>query len=204
VSEQPPPTAPVPEGPERHPIRLVVNDDLERSRLTVFFRLLLVIPHALWLLLWGIVIELAAIVAWFATLFGGRCPAGLHDFIARYLTYMTHVSAYVFLIADPYPSFSGRTGYPVDLEVDPPEPQNRWLTGLRLILAIPALLIANALQGVAQIIAILGWFVCLATGRMPRGMRDLSAYCLRYQAQAYGYVLLLTSRYPSFSGSPVS
>ncbi len=127
MSEQPPPTAPVPEG--RHPIWLVVNDDLERSRLTVFFRLLLVIPHVLWLLLWGIVIELAAIVAWFATLFGGRCPAGLHDFIARYLTYMTHVSAYLFLIADPYPSFSGRTGYPVDLEVDPPERQNRWATG---------------------------------------------------------------------------
>jgi hypothetical protein len=30
-------------------------------------------------------------------------------------------------------------------------------------------------------------------------MRDLLAYWLRYQAQTTGYVLLLTSRYPSFS-----
>jgi hypothetical protein len=28
-------------------------------------------------------------------------------------------------------------------------------------------------------------------------MRDLMAYCLRYQAQTYAYLLLLTSRYPS-------
>jgi hypothetical protein len=38
-------------GPERHPIGLVVTDDLRRSRLAVFFRLLLVIPHvSAWLL----------------------------------------------------------------------------------------------------------------------------------------------------------
>jgi len=30
-------------------------------------------------------------------------------------------------------------------------------------------------------------------------MRDLQAYVLRYQAQTYAYVLLLTQRYPSFS-----
>jgi hypothetical protein len=39
---------------EPHPIRLIVTDDLRRSRLTVFFRLLLAIPHFVWLLLWGI------------------------------------------------------------------------------------------------------------------------------------------------------
>ena len=36
-----------------HPIQLIVTDDLSRSRLTVFFRLLLVIPHWIWLGLWG-------------------------------------------------------------------------------------------------------------------------------------------------------
>ena len=32
---------------QTHAVRLVVSDDLRRSRLTVFFRLLLVIPHFL-------------------------------------------------------------------------------------------------------------------------------------------------------------
>ena len=36
------------------PIRIVVTDDLERSRVTVFFRLLLAIPHLVVVALWGI------------------------------------------------------------------------------------------------------------------------------------------------------
>jgi hypothetical protein len=78
------------------------------------------------------------------------------------------------------------------------------VTGFRVILAIPALIISNILQQVMQIIAFLGWFVCLALGRMPKGMRDLEAYCLRYSQQTFGFLFLLTSRYPSFVGTPVS
>ena len=62
----------------------------------------------------------------------------------------------------------------------------------------------SVLQNVAWIVAILAWFIALFTGRTSQGMRDLQAYCLRYQAQTYGYLLLLTQRYPSFSdGDPL-
>jgi hypothetical protein len=184
---------------EAHPIRVRVTDDLRRSRLTVFFRLLLVIPHLLWLSLWAILAILTAIVNWFATLFSGRSPMGIHNFLARFLIYSTHVTAYLALLANPYPGFAGKPGYPVDLVVAPPERQNRWKTGFRLLLAIPALLLTNVLQGVLQILAILGWFVSLALGRMPEGMRNLGVYCLRFQQQTHGYLLLLTDRYPSLS-----
>ena len=42
-----------------HPIQVVVTDDLRRSRLTVFFRGLLVIPHLIVLILWSIAAEIA-------------------------------------------------------------------------------------------------------------------------------------------------
>ena len=114
-----------------HPIRLVVTDDLQRSRLTVFFRALLVIPAIIWLSLWGVVTFLAWIAAWFAALFTGRVPDGLHNFMATYLRYQTHVYAYLFLVADPYPGFTGKPGYPIDLEVDPPVRQSRWTVFFR-------------------------------------------------------------------------
>jgi hypothetical protein len=190
------------EAANQHPIQIVVSDDLERSRLTVFFRWLLAIPHMLWLFLWSLASYLAWIIAWFATLFTGRCPTGLHDFLARYLRYLTHVNAYLHVVANPYPKFGGGTGYPIDLEIDAPERQNRLVTFFRIILAIPAFIVALVLRQVLTIIAFLGWFVCLALGRMPRGMRDLAAYCLRYEMQTYAYVYLLTSRYPTFAGSP--
>ena len=184
-----------------HPIRLVVTDDLRRSRLTVFFRWILAIPHAIWLGLWGVVAALVAVVNWFATLLLGRSPLGMHNFLARYVRYSTHYNAYAYLLANPFPGFGGREGsYPVDLEVDPPVPQGRLGVFFRLLLVIPAAILAGVLNYVTQIIGFLGWFVCLFTGRMPEGMRNLSAYCLRYYMQTEGYALLLTSRYPSLSG----
>jgi uncharacterized protein DUF4389 len=182
-----------------HPIRLAVSDDLRRSRLTVLLRLLLAVPHLVWLYLWTIAAELASIVAWFAALFTGRVPDGLHAFLAAYLRYLTQVTAYVTLLADPFPGFAGASGYPVDVVIAPPQPQSRLVVFFRLLLAIPAWIVASVLGAVLRVVAVLGWFVCLATGRMPEGMRNLGSYCLRYEAQTYGYTLLLEDRYPSFS-----
>jgi Domain of unknown function (DUF4389) len=202
----------------QHPIRVVVTDDLERSRLTVFFRLLLAIPHFLWAGLWGIAAIVAVIVSWFATLARGQTPDALHVFLALYVRYLTHLSAYVLLAANPYPAFTGSSPYPVDVEIDPPAPQHRGKTAARIVLAVPALLLSESLigfggarawrghgggssfqysqSGAATVVAILAWFACLALARMPRGFRDLQTYSIRYVAQAWAYVLLLTDRYP--------
>jgi hypothetical protein len=184
----------------QHPIRLVVNDDLQRNRLTVFFRLILAIPLILWAILWGAIVGLAWIVTWFATLFMGRAPDGLHTFLASYLRFSTHARAYVLLIADPYPGFTGKAGsYPIDLEIDPPQPQNRLTVFFRIILALPALFLANIMSNLNQLLAIFSWFIALVLGRVPEGMRNFAALALRIEQQTYAYVMLLTGRYPSFN-----
>jgi hypothetical protein len=184
-----------------HPVRFRVDDDLRRSRLTVFFRLLLAVPHLVWLLLWTYAMFLLIIFQWFATLFAGRMETDVHSFLGRYVRYYVHVYAYLHLLANPFPRFSGRAGaYPVDVELDPPEPQTRWTIAFRIILVIPAYIFATVLGTVLQVVAFLGWFASLALGRMPKGLRDLGAYCLRYQTQMYAYLMLLTQRYPSLAG----
>jgi hypothetical protein len=197
-----------------HPIRLLLTDDLRRRRWTVIFRLLLALPHYIWLFLWTIAIFFAAIANWLATLVRGRSPARLHSFVAAYVKYVTQLYAYLRLAAEPYPSFDGPDGYPVDLEIAPPARQHRGRTLLRLPLALPAMLIAGVLVGdsftaafnstswvlqgggLLGTAAFLGWFASLARGRMPRGLRDAAAYALCYGAQLWAYVLLLTDRYP--------
>ena len=202
----------------RYPVRLVVSDDLERRRLTVALRLLLAIPLAIWLVLWSILALLLSVVNWFATLLLGRCPARLHRYLRAYVKFVTHYLAYVRLAANPYPSFDGRDGYPIDVWIGPPERQSRLGVALRLPLAIPALAIAELLAGSSQIsaagrsggalsgrltqgglagtVSILAWFAILARGRMPRGLRDAAAYGIGYGAQVWSYLLLLTDRYP--------
>lgn len=192
------------------PVHLIVSDDLERSRVSVFFRLLLVIPHLIWLGLWGVVASLAVIVNWFATLFAGKSTESLHNFLAAYIRYAIHVAAYALLAAEPFPDFMGKPGYPVDVEIAGPREQNRWTVAFRIVLAIPALLIAGALTagtartygaasayGLAGVAAMFGWFAALAQSRLPRGLRDAIAYALSYSAQLDGYLFLLTDRYPN-------
>ena len=187
-------------APAQHPIRLVVNDDLQRNRLTVFFRLILAIPLLLWATLWLVIAVLATIANWFATLFTGRSPDGLHTFLGTFLRYTTHVRAYLLLVADPYPSFTGKQGtYPIDLEVDPPEPQSRLTVLFRVILAIPALLLTNILSNLSQLLAVFSWFIARVMGRVPEGLRNFAALALRIETQTYGYLMILTSRYPSFN-----
>jgi hypothetical protein len=186
--------------PPRKPIRLLMEDDLRRSRLTVFFRLLLFLPHYIWLSLWGIAAFLAALVSWFATLVVGRTPEALHRFLAAFVRYQTHVYSYLFLVANPFPGFTGTAGsYPVDLEIDPPERQNRWVTAFRLFLAVPALIVAYLFTWLLYLLGLYLWVVGLILGRSPEGLRNLAAFIVRYWAQTYGYLYLLTDSYP-YSG----
>jgi hypothetical protein len=134
------------ESPSRPPVRLVLRDgDLQRSRLTVFFRLILAIPLLIWVTLRGIAAGVASIVNWLAVLVQREVPESTHDFCANYVRYSTQVSAYVLLAADPYPWFRYQPDYPVDVEIDRPVQQGRWGGFFRLILALPALLLATAL-----------------------------------------------------------
>lgn len=181
----------------RHAVRIRVDDDLERSRLTVLFRLFLAIPHFAWLVLWGIVVLFAVVAAWIAGLVTGSVPEALHRFLAAYVRYATHVYAFVCVIGRRFPGFTGRHGsYEIDVEIDPVARQGRWRLLFRLVLAVPALLLSAALGGVLVVVALLGWWYALVTRRFPEGLRDLGASCLRYSAQTTSYLLLCTDRYP--------
>jgi 2-(1,2-epoxy-1,2-dihydrophenyl)acetyl-CoA isomerase len=183
-----------------HPIRLSVADDLKRWRLTVAFRWLLAVPHLLVLGLWQYLLIPVGLVNWVIALVRGRPADGLTAWASRFVRLQTHVYAYVYLVADRYPPFRGWAGtYPVDLAIDPTGRQPRWKTLLRIVLVIPAWVLTTVLQYVLIVVAFLGAIYALFMGRYPRGFRDLSAYALRYSAQTWGYLLLLTDRYPTLA-----
>ncbi|MDX6424629.1 MAG: 2-(1,2-epoxy,2-dihydrophenyl)acetyl-CoA isomerase [Gaiellaceae bacterium] len=185
-----------------HPIHLVVTDDLKRWRLTVALRWLLAVPHLLVLPVWLLIAVPVGIVNWFITLTRGRPSTGVHAWTSRLIRYQVHVNAYVYLVADPYPSFRGWPGrYPVDLAIGPPTEQARLKTLFRIVLVIPAYVFAYVLSYVVSIVGFLGLFYALATGRYPRGFRDLSTYGLRFQAQTFGYLFLLTDKYPTLANT---
>jgi enoyl-CoA hydratase/carnithine racemase len=189
--------------PRAHPVQLVNNDDLKRWRLSVAFRPVLALPHLIVLALWTYVALPVALVNWLIILGRGRPSAGIHAWTARLVRYQAHVYAYLFLVADPYPSFRGwAETYPVDLDIAAMTEQSRWKTLLRIVLVIPAYVFNAVLTYALYAVAFLGTFYALWTARTPRGFRDFAAYCLRFQAQTVAYLLLVTDTYPSLSQIP--
>jgi hypothetical protein len=169
----------------------------------VLFRLPLAIPHVVWWLLWTLLAVLVGLLNWLCALVVGYAPRPFHRFLSRYVRYSTHLGAFIFLIGNPFPGFTGRPGtYPVELELPDPEPQKRLVTLFRILLALPAFIVSSGLNGALFTAGVLGWFVALSLGRMPDGLRNLGAYALRYGGQTNAYLFLLTSRYPDAGPRP--
>jgi hypothetical protein len=192
-----------PKAPD-HPVGMRVIEDLHRSRLTTFFRLALSLPHLVWLSLWTLVVLVVSIVAGFIVLIRGQLPDALHRFFTAFIRYSVHVYAYASLAANRFPGFVGAPGYEVDVDFAPPARQNRWKTFFRIILVIPALMLASALTGTGSngggvlfVCAFLIWFVAMVRGSAPEGLSRLQWYSLHYTAQMGAYALLVTDRYPT-------
>ncbi len=94
-------------------------------------------------------------------------------------------------------AFGGRS--PILLAFPDRAPQQRLYVLVRIILAIPHLIVLAALSFVAEIVAVIGWFGALVTGRLPRFAGDYLSGWLHWQARVSAYCLLLTEAYPPFA-----
>jgi hypothetical protein len=88
--------------------------------------------------------------------------------------------------------------YPAQLEVQTPEKVANWRPLVHAILAIPHLFIASALSYVAELLAVVSWFIILFTGKLPEGIANFQCMWLRYATRAYAYAGFLHETYPPF------
>ena len=181
-----------------------VTDGLHRSRLTVFFRLLLdrAAPR-LARAVGGTRRALASIAGWFAALVLGRVPLAAPPLPRRVRALHQSRLRVRHLVGGPFPGFVGGQGsYPVDLEIEPPDRQGRWGVAFRLVLAVPAFLLAGAYGAVLLVVAVLGWFAALVTTQVPVGLRDLGAVSIRYDAQTRRLLLVADGAVPVLGTRP--
>ena len=155
-----------------YPVAYTQDPPETRNRLTVFFRLICVIPHVILAFLYGIAFFLAVVVAWFAIVFTGRWPAGLYDFATGFLRYSARLYAYLYLITDVYPPFDGgeHPEYPVQLVIAPPkESYSRAKAFFRAILAIPIYIVQYVFSIWLFVVAVALWIVAVITGQHVGG-----------------------------------
>jgi hypothetical protein len=219
--------------PARYPVEYDVEPQLtDRNRLTVAFRIILAIPHAILVgtpgfaiggggFFWwrdegpqrfatgfggdgliGIAAGVAAIIAWFAILFTRKHPRGIWDFTHYFMRWRTKAIAYMALLRDEYPPF-GDGEYPVTYRVEyPEEPRNLWSVGLRIIYAIPHIIVLFFLGIAWFITAVIAWFAILFTGSYPEGLYRFAVGYLRWTVRVETYLYLMRDEYPPFSLEP--
>ena len=77
----------------------------------------------------------------------------------------------------------------------------RWSTAFRLVLIIPHYIVLAAMGIAAEVIVVIGWFGALFMGRLPGFAAEFLAGYVGYQTRVYGYLFLLSDRYPAFGFS---
>jgi hypothetical protein len=173
----------------------------DQSRLSVFFRLLLLIPFAIFLEIWAVAVFVVAVLSWFAAMWNGTVPKSLRRFMTSFVQYILEYGAFSMLLTSRLPGLNNppsRGPRPL-LEVD--EVHQSW-PGLlfRLVLAIPAYVVSVLFIGGASLYAVVMWFAELFTGRAPASLHVANSLAVRFYVRAWSYFLLLTPTQP-FAGA---
>jgi len=186
-----------------YPVRYDVAYPEHLSRLLIFVKWLLAIPHFVIIYFLNAALGIVTFIAFFAILFTKKYPEGLFKFAVGVRRWQANVSAYVGLLRDEYPPFSLDFGqYAVAYEVDYPAELSRWLTFIKWLLIIPHIIVVVLLGIVALLAAIVAWFAILFTGRYPRSLFDFYVGVQRWSERINGYTSLFTDAYPPFSMAP--
>ena len=149
----------------------------------------------------GLAAGVIAIISWFAIVFTGRQPRGLWDFTNFFMRWRANAVAYMALLRDEYPPFGpGDGSYPASFSVAGfPETRDRLSAGLRLIYAIPQIIVLVFLGIAWGVTVIIAWFAILFTGRYPEGLYTFGVGYMRWSLRVEAYLLLMRDEYPPFS-----
>ena len=113
-------------GNEPYPVTFELAYPQHVSRLMIFIKWLLAIPHFVVLYFLAIVASIVHFVAFFAILFTKRYPASLFNFMVGFQRWTYRVQVYYMLMTDDYPPFTlhdppmGPTGPAVGSSPTPP------------------------------------------------------------------------------------
>jgi hypothetical protein len=91
--------------PGDYPAVLYSARPLSRRRVTVAFRIVLIIPQLVALYVVNVAAFVVLIIGWFAVLFTGRWPQGLQSFVVGWMRWTARVNGYGLLLVDDYPPF---------------------------------------------------------------------------------------------------
>jgi hypothetical protein len=185
----------------------------ERNRVTALFRIILVVPMAIFLAAFTPSVadlesgDLNSLYAGFfalpvglAIVFRQVYPSYLLAFNEALLSLQTRVNAYVVLLTDEYPSIEENDVVSVTFPEVDAKALNRWLPLIKWLLAIPLYLVGIVYIVYAAFLTLFAWISILFSGNFPEFCAEGIVGVIAYWNRVVGYALILvTDEYPTFS-----
>ncbi len=174
--------------------KLHVDAPSAQRRLTVFFRIILILPQSFVGMILIYATGMLTIPGWFIAVFTGRNP--FHRLTSAMLAWYYRIGGYGLLLTDTYPPFRLVTPlYPIDTEFEE-EPLGRLSVLFRVILVIPAYLVLSVVGCGMSLFALAAWLITLVRGTMPNALHGALSAQLRYSLRVTSYLYLLQDAYP--------
>jgi len=184
----------------------------ERNRMTALFRLVLVVPMAIFIASFAassdlssedasyFMVGLISLPVALAIVFRQIYPSYVLSFNEALLSLQTRVDAYVLLLTDEYPSIEENDVVSVTFPEVDAKALNRFLPLIKWFIAIPLYLVGIFYAIYAAFLTLFGWLSILFTGNYPEICAEGIVGTIAYWNRVVGYALLLvTDEYPTFS-----
>jgi hypothetical protein len=196
-----------------YPIGLTVTDEREINRLwgipfvSVIVRTILAIPHIVVLAILAIGLYIWFLLGWIAILLTGKVPGIAVALLREYVQRSYRILGYtMFLMPGPYPHLEPGPGDPLSVSFELHDLSINRLWGIpffgvfvRIILAIPHLVVLSILGIVLYILILIVWIPILFTGKYPSAIANFFGSFARYAVRVSAYIVLLPVPYPPFS-----
>ena len=191
--------------PVEYPVQFEVDYPEDgRNRLTVAFRVILAIPAMVVLWALNAAAALLFLPPLLLILFRNKYPRWWFDWNLELLRLENRVAAYLLLLRDEYPSTDLEQAIHLDIRYpDVAAELNRGLPLVKWLLAIPHYIVLAVLGIAVTVTVVVGWFIVLFTGQLPRWLFDFIVGVLRWSNRVTGYAyILVTDVYPPFRLTP--
>lgn len=182
-----------------HPVELDCSYEETADRLRVFFRFLLVIPHLIFLGIYGIPVLFVEAIAMLVLLFSAKYPEKMWNYVLRYLRFDIRVSGYIMFLTDEYPPFNGNEeeSYPVTFYIDRPDKWCWFKFILRILGFVIMLPICMLVLLVLTILTPTQMGIAFYSGKRDATAFELQVKCLRFMARYAAFVMCLTDELPA-------
>jgi hypothetical protein len=179
-----------------------------RDRLSALFRLLFVIPIAIYASAFtnyaskfDYAAGMIVLPVVMTLLFRGVYPSYVYNFNKAFLNLSLRISAYCLLLTDEYPTIEANEKFSVEFpDIDGGKKLSRGMPLVKWLLAIPLYIVGIIYAIYALMLTLVAWITIVFTGVYPEWCAAGVIGTTAYWNRVYGYAfVLVTDEYPSFS-----